>query len=186
MRPPPAGVSSPADELGSEPQRPVGLPVPPVRAPARAARTLAGRRPAGLLPLARHRARAGAPPDLAGHADAPPRRRRRQLLPRREGGRRRVHRRGRGGAGAVRGPGRRRGRQRPHAPRRAAGAGRPRCPGRDLPGRGRRARRPRRPSGVAQPRGAADRREPADPRPSDRAAPGGNHLPPRRRARRCR
>ena len=64
----------------------------------------------------------------------------------------------------------------------SAGAGRPRGPGRDLPG-GRRARRPRRPSGVPQPRGAANRREPADARPSDRAAPGGNHLPPRRRAR---
>ena len=143
---------------------------PPVRAPARAARTPAGRRPAGLLRLARHRALAGALPDLAGHPDAPPRRRCRQLLPRRKGGRSGVHRRGRGGAGAVRGPGRGGDRQRPHAPRRAAGAGRPRGPRRDLAGRGRGSRCPRRPYGLAQPRGAAHRREPADPRPSDRAA----------------
>ena len=91
--------------------------------------------------------------DLPGHADAPPRRRRRQLLPRREGRRQRVHRRRRRGAGAVRVAGRGGDRQRPHAPRRAAGGGRPRGPGRDLAGRRRGLRPAERPAGIAQPRG---------------------------------
>ena len=55
-------------------------------------------------------------------------------------------------------------RQRPHAPRGTAGAGRPQSPGRDHAGRGRGLRREQRPAGIAQPRGEADRREPANAR----------------------
>ena len=74
----------------------------------------------------------------------------RQLLSRREGGRAGVHGRGRGGPGAVRLAGGDGDRQRPHAPRRAAGPGRPGGPGRHLAGRGGGVRCQQRPAGVVQ------------------------------------
>ena len=155
---------------------------PPVRASPPPAGAVAACRPLRLRPLARHRARADLLADLPGHPDAPPGRGSRPLLPCGEGRRRGVHRRRRGGADAVRVPGRGRDRQRPHAPQRAARPGRPRSPRRDLAGRGRGLRRQDRTPGEDQPRGAADRREPADARPSCRAAPGGHRLPARRRS----
>ena len=138
---------------------------PPVPAAARAAGAFAGQRPAGLSPLARHRALAGV-----------------QLLPRRERGRAGIQRRGRGGVRALRLAGRGHGSSTPARTAASSRRGlisrpwsRPRRSGRG-------SRRARRPPGVAQSRGEAARREPASVRPSDRAAPGDDHLPPRRRA----
>ena len=84
--------------------------------------------------------------------------------------------------GAVRVPGRGGDRQRPPAPSRAAGAGRPGGPGRYLPGGRRGLRCPDRPSGLAQPGGEADRRRagPAGPLPG--AAARGPVLAACRRA----
>ena len=121
--------------------------------------------------------------NLPGHPDAPPGRACRQLLSRRQGGRAGVHRRGRGGPGAVRRAGGGGDRQRAHLPGRAAGAGRPRGAGRDLAGRRRGVRCPDRRPGVAQPRGDADRGEPAHAGPQRRGSAPGDHLPARRRAR---
>ena len=101
----------------------------------------------------------------------------------REGGRAGVHGRGRRGAGAVRLAGGDGDRQRPHAPRRATGAGRPRGAGRHLTGRRGGVRRPERPAAVVQPRGAADRRGLAQPGRLAGAAAGGDDLPAHRRAR---
>ena len=121
--------------------------------------------------------------DVPGNADAPSGRARRQLLPRREGKRRGVHGRGRRGPGAVRVAGGGGDRQRPHAPRRAAGARGPGGPDRNLPGRRRGLRSRHRPFGVAQSRGEADRGEPAHAGPHGGAAAGSGDLPARRRAR---
>ena len=57
------------------------------------------------------------------------------------------------------------------------------APGRDLAGRRRGVRCPDRRPGVAQPRGDADRRQPAPAGPHRRGPAPGDHLPARRRAR---
>ena len=145
--------------------------------------TAPDRRRFGLCAGARLPDRPAAVEDLPGHADAPSRRPCRQLLSGREGGRRAVHRRGRGDPGAVRLAGRDRDRQCADLPRRAAGAGRPRGADRDLAGRRRRVRRRHRPPGLAQPRGAADRGQPAHAGPHRRGPARDPHLPLRRRAR---
>ena len=104
------------------------------------------------------------------------------FLGEKEGGAR-VHGGGRGGPGAVRLAGGDGGRQRAHAPRRAAGPGRPGGPGRHLAGRGGGVRCPDRPPGVVQPRGAADRRGAVQSGQPAGATAGRHDLPARRRAR---
>ena len=110
-----------------------------LRAPPGPAGRAAAGGPAGLPALARLCRGADAVEDPAGDADAAPGGACRQLLSRREGRRAGVHGRGRGGPGAVRLAGGDGDRQRPHAPRRAAGPGRPGGPGRPAPRRSRSA-----------------------------------------------
>ena len=153
-----------------------------LRAPARPCDAAPGGRSTRLPRLARPLLESVGGEDAAGDADAPPGRAPRALLSRRQGGRRGVHCRGRGDPGPVRLAGGDSDSQRTHAPRRRAGTGQPRGPGRDLTGRGRRLRRQNRPPGVVQPRGPAHRRGDSDSGPPGRAAPRGDDVPARRRA----
>ena len=118
----------------------------------------------------------------AGHGHAPPRQGGRQLFHLRGARRLRIHCGGRGGAGAVRRPGRRRDRTRACHPRRAPRARRSRGACRDLPGGRGRARRQHGPA-VVQPRGEANRRASARARPRARGGAEGAHLPVRERHR---
>ena len=104
--------------------------------------------------------------DARRHGALPPGRACRQLLPRREGRRTGVHRRGRGGPGAVRLAGGGGHRQRAHVPRRAAGPRRPPGPGRYLTGRRRGLRCRDRHAALVQPGGKAHRRGSCAPRAS--------------------
>ena len=135
-----------------------------VRAPARPGVAASRGGPRGVRPLARALAGPHPVPLVPGHADAPSRPRYGELLPRGEGRRGGVHRRGRGGAGAVRRAGGHCHRQRAGAPRRAARAGGSGGAGRDLAGRRGGPRRAERQSAVAQPGGGAHARRPARPR----------------------
>ena len=119
-------------------------------------------------------------PALPGGAAASPGGGRRRHLRGREGDR--VHRRGRGDPGDVRLPGGAGHRQRPQAPRRAAGPGRPGDPGEHhaggRAGPGRQDGKP----GIHQPGGQADRQRPVRAGRDGGAAFGGADLLAGRRA----
>ena len=178
------GVHRPRPHAGGAPaHRPVAARVPVLRTPPGPSGRAAPGGPSRPRPLARLFRGADAVEDPAGHADTPPRGACRQLLSRREGGRAGVHGRGRGDPSAVRLAGGDGDRQRPRAPRRAAGPGRPGGPGRQLAGRGGGLRCQERPAGVVQPRGEADRRGTAQWGQPNGATARGHDLPARRRAR---
>ena len=153
-----------------------------LRAPPGPSGRAAAVRLGSLCPLARLFPGPPVVDAVPGHAHAPSGSAGRALLPGCKGARRRVYERGRGGPGAVRVAGCRGDRQRPHPPRRAAGAGRPRGAGRNVAGGGRGLRCQERQTRVAQPRGAAARGRPAPAGPPGGGAAGGSHLPAGRRA----